>query len=123
MKSITAGDSIQIKVTAKDDQSGIKEVKVKATNIRDLPGCPTFEIEGRSEWNTEEGCDYIIVSLPIPEYVPDSKWKVFSVTLINGTGRSIKYNPSKDFSPILFAVKAKPGIDLTPAELISVEMI
>lgn len=121
MKKITAGDTVTIKVEAKDDQSGIKSVEITATNLRDLPGSPIFEATGSIDW--PESADVVEVPILIPEYIPASKWKVSSITLVNGAGRPIKYSPSKDFTPILFTVKAKEGVDLTPAELISVELV
>ncbi|MGD9582039.1 MAG: hypothetical protein AB7V50_11760 [Vampirovibrionia bacterium] len=121
MKTITAGDTIKIKVEAKDDQSGIKSVCVEATNLRDLLGGPTFEVTESCDWSSDNNCTE--VTLVIPEYIPSTKWKISGISLVNGTGREIKYSPSKDFSPILFNVKAKEGVDLTPAELISVSLI
>lgn len=121
MKTIIAGETIKIKVEAKDDQSGIKSVIVEATNLKDFPSSPTFEVIGESDWLKDN--NFIEVSLNIPEYIPSTKWKVSGITIINGTGRAIKYSPSKDFSPILFAVQAKEGIDLTPAELINVTLV
>jgi hypothetical protein len=121
MKIITAGECIKLRVEAVDEQSGISKVEVEATNLRDLPGSPTFEAKTCVEWPA--GQDAIIVSIQIPDYIPDSKWKISSITLVNGTGRSILYSPSKDFTPILFSVKAKAGMDLTPAELKSVTLI
>lgn len=121
MKTITAGDKVKIKVQAKDDQSGIEKVEVEVTNLRDLPGAPTFEATGLMDWPTD--ADEVEVEVSIPEFTPASKWKVSSITLINGAGRPIKYSPSKDFKPILFKVKAKEGIDLSPAELIDVTLV
>lgn len=121
MKTIVAGETIKVKIEAKDAQSGIKSVIVEATNLRDLPGGPTFEIFGEADW-PKEG-DFIEISLEIPEYIPSTKWKVSGITIVNGTGRAIKYSPSKDFSPILFAVQAKEGVDLSPAELINVTLV
>ena len=121
MKTIIAGETIKIKVEAKDDQSGIKSVIVEATNLKDFHSSPTFEVIGESDWSKEN--NFIEVSLNIPEYIPSTKWKVSGITIVNGTGRAIKYSPSKDFSPILFAVQAKEGIDLTPAELINVTLV
>lgn len=121
MKTIIAGETIKILVEAKDDQSGIKSVTVEASNLRDMPGGPSFEVIGSCDWPKED--DTIEVPLEIPEFIPSTKWKVSGITLINGTGREIKYSPSKDFPPILFAVKAKEGVDLTPAELIKVTLV
>lgn len=121
MKTITAGDTIKVRIEAKDDQSGIRIVGVEAVNLRDLPGSPNFEVSNMLEWT--EGNVNAEVEVTIPEYIPDTKWKISAITIINGVGRTIKYSPGKDFEPILFAVKAKPGIDLTPAELISVKLV
>jgi hypothetical protein len=121
MKVITAGDCIKIKIEAADEQSGIKKAEIEATNLRDLPGSPVFEAKASIDWPGDE--EYAIVCLQIPEYIPDSKWKISAITLVNGTGRSILYSPSKDFSPILFKVQAKPGVDLTPAELKNVTIV
>jgi hypothetical protein len=121
MKVITAGDCIKIRIEAADEQSGIKEAKIVATNLRDLPGSPTFEAAATIDW--PDNAESVDICLTIPEYIPDSKWKVASITLVNGAGRSILYSPSKDFRPILFNVKAKPGVDLTPAELKNVTLL
>ncbi|MEW5821670.1 MAG: hypothetical protein AB1782_15865 [Cyanobacteriota bacterium] len=121
MKTITAGETINIKIEAKDDQSGISRVEVEANNLRDLPGSPSFEAIGSLEW--PQDAESVNVSIEIPEYIPNSKWKIASITITNGTGRVIKYSPSKDFPPILFNVKAKEGADITPAELISVTLL
>lgn len=121
MKTITAGETIKIAIEARDIQSGIKSVEVEATNLRDLPGAPIFEAKASLEWPGDT--KVVEVGIAIPEYIPDSKWRIASINLINGTGRMMKYNPSKDFEPILFAVKAKEGADLTPVELISVKLV
>lgn len=121
MTVITAGDTIKIRVEAKDDQSGILKVEIEAENLRDLPGSPSFEAKGILDWPKD--AEYVVVPINIPEFIPNTKWKVSGITLVNGTGRAIKYSPSKDFEPILFTVKAKEGVDLTPAELISVSIV
>ena len=121
MKTITAGDTIKINVEADDKETGIKFVEVEASNIKDTPGSSSFEVKGSTNWL--ESANNAIVELTIPEYIPSTKWKVTGIVLINGAGRTIKYSAGKDFEPILFTVKHKEGVDLSPAKLISVSLV
>lgn len=118
LKTITAGDSISILVEARDEHSGIRSVEVEASNVRDLPSAPHFEVITTQPWPAGE--ESLEVNLQIPEWATDSKWKITTVNLINNAGRIVNYYMTKDFPAVEFFVKAKEGIDQAPPELVSV---
>jgi hypothetical protein len=119
--TVRAGETVTVRVSAIDRQSGVAEVvaRCRAQDNRDLT-CAGQWIAGSRRRAPDD--HYFSVSVAIPERSPTVVWEVHQILLCDHDGNRRTYVAGKDFAPMLFQVLGRDGLDSTPPRLLGVQL-
>ena len=119
--TVRAGETITVRVSAVDRQSGVAEVvaRCRAQDNRDLTCAGQWVAASRRRALEDH---YFSVPVAIPDRSPTVVWEVHQILLADHDGNRRTYVAGKDFAPMLFQVVGREGLDSTPPRLLGVQL-